>query len=208
MTFAHRISAYNRSRKWGLFLEEIAPTRATRVLDVGFSEEEYSSNDNFIEKHYPHPEMLTALGIDTPVKFKRRYPEVATVRYDGSVFPFSDQAFDVLWSNAVIEHVGDRSKQLFFLKEIKRVSKKAFITTPNRFFPVEVHTCTPLLHYLPESIFDRYVTLIGKRWATSEYIRLLSHSELEALLADADIAEYRIIKNMLVRLPLDFVVLF
>ncbi len=35
MTFAHRISAYNRSRKWGLFLEEIAPTRATRVLDVG-----------------------------------------------------------------------------------------------------------------------------------------------------------------------------
>jgi len=191
-----------------LFLEEIAPTRATRVLDVGFSEEEYSSNDNFIEKHYPHPEMLTALGIDTPVKFKRRYPEVATVQYDGSVFPFSDQAFDVLWSNAVIEHVGDRSKQLFFLKEIKRVSKKAFITTPNRFFPVEVHTCTPLLHYLPESIFDRYVTLIGKRWATSEYIRLLSHSELEALLADADIAEYRIIKNMLVRLPLDFVVLF
>ena len=191
-----------------MFLEEIAPTRATRVLDVGFSEEEYSSNDNFIEKHYPHPEMLTALGIDTPVKFKRRYPEVATVQYDGSVFPFSDQAFDVLWSNAVIEHVGDRSKQLFFLKEIKRVSKKAFITTPNRFFPVEVHTCTPLLHYLPESIFDRYVTLIGKRWATSEYIRLLSHSELEALLADADIAEYRIIKNMLVRLPLDFVVLF
>ena len=94
-----------------------------RLLDVGFSEEEYGSSDNFIEKHYPYPEMLTALSVDIPAKFKRRYPKVTVVHYDGRVFPFEDKTFDVLWSNAVIEHVGARNKQLNFLREIKRVSK-------------------------------------------------------------------------------------
>lgn len=208
MTLAHTISAYNRRRKWGLFLKEIAPTQEMRVLDVGFSEGEFSSTDNFIEKNYPYPEMLTALGTDIPAKFKLRYPKVSAFHYDGIVFPFEDKTFDVLWSNAVIEHVGDRDKQLFFLKEIKRVSKRAFITTPNRFFPIEVHTLVPFLHYLPKKIFERYLMLIGKRWATGGYMRLLSHAELKSLLADAGITEYRIIKNTLGGSTLDFIVLF
>jgi SAM-dependent methyltransferase len=208
MTLAYKISAYNRNRKWSLFLKEIAPTRTMRALDVGFSEEEYSSTDNFIEKHYPYPEMLTALGVDFPVKFRKRYPKVNSVHYDGSAFPFEDKAFDIAWSNAVIEHVGDRNKQLGFLREIKRVTKKAFITTPNRWFPIEVHTRTPLLHYLPKKIFDKYLSLVGKQWAAGEYMRLLSYSDIESLLADSGVVDYRILKNMLGGFPLDFVVLF
>jgi hypothetical protein len=64
MSLAYRVAAYNREKKWQIFLREIAPTREMRVLDVGFTSIEYSNTDNFIEKHYPYPEMLTALGID------------------------------------------------------------------------------------------------------------------------------------------------
>jgi len=208
MSLTNEIAAYNRRRKWGVFLKEIAPSKGMRVLDVGFEEEEYSGHSNFIEKHYPYPEMLTALGVDIPVKFKARYPTVTAVYYDGNCFPFEDKAFDVLWSNAVIEHVGDRNKQLLFLKEIKRVSKRAFITTPNRFFLIEVHTLTPLLHYLPKRVFDKYLEFIGKGWAAGEYMHLLSKNDIKTLLADAGIADYTIIKNRFVGITMSFIVLF
>ncbi len=208
MSLAHRVSAFNRQRKWSLFLREIAPTESTRVLDVGFSEEEFSAADNFLEKHYPHPEKLTALGIDTAKKFRERYPLVTVVRYSGGEFPFADKAFDVAWSNAVIEHVGDRDRQLLFLREIRRVSSRAFVTTPNRRFPVEVHTRVPLLHYLPKRQFDRCLRLMGKAWATGSYMNLLSLSDLKRLLTDAGIDDYEIFKNKLAGFTLDFVAIF
>jgi len=208
MSLAHRISRYNRRRKWDLFLQEFELFPSTRVLDIGFSEKEYSDADNFIEKHYPYPDKLIALGVDVPGEFKRRYPEVTAVHYDGGTFPFEDREFDIAWSNAVIEHVGDRDRQLHFLKEIDRVSKRAFVTTPNRYFPVEVHTRTPLLHYLPKSVFDKYLALIGKKWATGSYMNLLSRGDLRSLLADAGITDCRIIHNRLACFTLDFVIVF
>ncbi|KKO20953.1 MAG: class I SAM-dependent methyltransferase [Candidatus Brocadia sp.] len=206
MSLAHRVSKYNRDRKWRAFLKEISPSPILRVLDIGFSENEYSGTDNYIEKHYPYPNMLTALGIDAPIKFKERYPSVNSVQYNGAKFPFEDKAFDVTWSNAVIEHVGSRDKQLLFLKEIKRVSRRAFFTTPNKYFPVEVHTRTMLLHYLPKIVFDKYLNLIGKTWASGDYMYLLSLNTLKSLLADAGINEYRIVKNRIAGFTMDFFV--
>ncbi len=205
MSIAYRVSAYNRVRKWHLFNTEMKPTESTRMLDVGFSEEEHCGTDNFLEKNYPYKRMLTALGVDVPNKFKERYPEVNAVQYLGASFPFADQSFDVCWSNAVIEHVGPREKQILFLKEIKRVSKRAYVTTPNRFFPIEVHTRTPLLHYLPKSIFDHYLVAVGKEWAAGEYMYLLSISELRGVVEDAGITDYKIIRNRLAGMTLDFV---
>ncbi len=163
MSLAYCVSAYNRQRKWKIFQKLIQPTAATAILDVGFSDKEYSATDNFLEKNYPYPEMITALGIDAPDEFTRRYPLVKAVRYDGKAFPWSERSFDLVWSNAVLEHVGNKDDQLMFIKEIKRVGRKAFITTPNRYFPIEVHTRVPLLHFLPKPIFDRCLRLIGKK---------------------------------------------
>lgn len=208
MSIAYRISAFNRKRKWDLFLKEIVPTRDLRVLDLGFSEKEYSQTDNYIEKYYPYPEMLTALGIEMADEFKKRYPEVTAIRYNGDSFPFENKSFDVCWSNAVIEHVGNRDRQLSLLTEIKRVSKRGFITTPNKYFPVELHTRTPLLHYFPNKVFDKYLSFVGKTWATGDYMHLLSISDMKGLLSDADISEYKIFKNRLMGFTLDYVVVF
>ncbi|MEX0749719.1 MAG: class I SAM-dependent methyltransferase, partial [Dehalococcoidia bacterium] len=153
-SFAYRISGFNRRRKWEIFLRDFAPQPADRVLDVGFSDNEYSATDNFLEKHYPYRAQITALGIDAPSLFPARYPDVKVVQYEGREFPLADNAFDVAWSNAVIEHVGQhegrREAQILFLREIARVSTSAFVTTPNKWFPIEVHTRTPLLHWLPK----------------------------------------------------------
>jgi SAM-dependent methyltransferase len=182
------------------------PTPALRVLDVGYSDEEYSETDNFLEKHYRWPEQITALGIETPDRFRTRYPQVDVVQYDGDDFPFDDNEFDVCWSNAVIEHVGNRERQLKFLSEINRVARSAYITTPNRFFPIEVHTRTPLLHFLPKPMFDGYLRRVGMDWAAGDYMHLMSRSDLTRLLTTAGISGYDLHLNRLGPFVLDFVV--
>ena len=204
-----RVSSWNRRRKWRLFSELMLTTpESTHVLDVGYQNEEYAPTDNFIEKNFPHLENLTALGIEDHDRFSARYPAVNAVRYDGGEFPFPDNTFDVVWSNAVVEHVGDRDTQVNFLREIRRVGSRAFVTTPNRHFPVEVHTRTPLLHYLPKATFDRYLRATGDAWAAGDYMRLLGASELRSLLGDAGIKkeEFSLYRNRIGPFTLDFVV--
>jgi len=208
MELAERISTYNRQRKWRFFEDVVRPGPETLVLDVGFSEQEWQASDNFIEKHYPFPHNLTALGIDEPKLFLERYPDVTTETYDGRSFPFADKSFDVCWSNAVIEHVGGRDEQLFFVRECKRVARKVFLTTPNRHFPIEPHTRTPLLHWLPRPLFESYLKRIGKGWATGDYMHLLSAGDLRRLMSAAGVDSYTMKRNRLMGLTLDFVVVF
>jgi ubiquinone/menaquinone biosynthesis C-methylase UbiE len=44
---------------------------------------------------------------------------------------FKDKKFDIVFSNSVIEHVGDFKKQLDMANEIQRVGQNYFIQTPN-----------------------------------------------------------------------------
>ncbi len=90
MSLAHKISAYNRKRKWKLFINEMSPDKNMPILDVGFSGIGYSPSDNFIEKHHPYPQELTALGIEIPQYFRKSYPGVNVFQYDGRIFPFED----------------------------------------------------------------------------------------------------------------------
>lgn len=231
MSLAYKISGWNRRRKWQLFMDNFQITPETSILDAGYSEQEYSDTDNFLEKHYPYQDKITALTLDVPEELlhsrkdegfqvseaeilsKRkqssaRYPQLNVVSYDGKSFPFPDRTFDICWSNAVVEHVGNREEQIFFLKEINRVSKRSFITTPNKYFPIEVHTRTPLLHFLPKKMFDRYLLFAGKEWASGDYMSLLSLKEVRKLLKAAGIDRYQIIKNRILTSSLDFVIMF
>ena len=204
---AHHFSGKNRHAKWDIFLQHFTPSPDLKVLDVGFTNNEYSNNDNFLEKHYPYSSQITALGVETAEKFSKRYPSVNVVTYDGSFFPFEDGSFDLCWCNAVIEHVGNRNDQRRFLKEISRICSNAWITTPNLYFPVEVHTRTPLLHMINKRIFDKYLCVIGKKWATGDYMNLLSRKTIEELLDAAGIHNYRILNNRLFGFVMEYIII-
>lgn len=159
--FRGQISYSNRMKKFKSFIDLIQPTSKTTILDVGFSSEECNLQGNniaynYLEVNYPYPQNITALGIEDPQELAKKHPDVKYVQYDGDIFPFEDKVFDVCWSNAVLEHVGNKEKQKLFLQEIKRVSKVAFVTTPNKYFPFEVHTNAFLLHFLlPKKYFNK-----------------------------------------------------
>ena len=184
MSFADRISLRSRRRKFALFMETIAPTAETTVLDVGaddsgFGDPSGCETTNFFEELYPWPEQVTALGLNEGERFRASYPRVRYVQGDALALPFEDGAFDVVFSNAVIEHVGGEEEQRRFVAECLRVAPRAFVTTPNRWFPIEVHTRLPLVHWLPASLADRAYELARKPWA--EEIRLLGAGGLRDL---------------------------
>lgn len=204
----NKISDQNRERKYAFFIKQFAPDSYSTILDVGASEREYRPTANYLEKRYPYPENITVLGVDRYQEFCKRYPKIKTVSYDGRVFPFKDKSFDICWCNAVIEHVGDRSQQERFLREIARVSKRAFITTPNKNFIYEPHTKTILLQFLPKKIFNRIVVRLGKPWAQGDYMNLLNERDMVGLLGKSDIKNYKLIKNKLMGFAIDFMISF
>ena len=204
MSLASRISGYNRKRKYSYFLNEIKPQPENTLLDVGFASVEYSDVDNFLEREYPYRENITALGIDGDGKFKEKYPEIKVVLYDGNIFPFNDNTFDIGWSNAVIEHVGSREKQVLFVKELLRTCEKVYLTTPNRLFPVELHTRVLFLHWLPKALFDKILNLIGLNWAAGDYMYLLTKKKIKSICKSAGAKTIKIKSNRLLGFSMDY----
>lgn len=80
---------------------------------------------------------------------------------------FRDKQFDLVFSNSVIEHVGNFDDQEKMANEIIRVGKKHFIQTPNRNFPLEPHFLFPFFQFLPMSFKIFLVT----HWAVGQYTK-------------------------------------
>jgi SAM-dependent methyltransferase len=149
---ASLVSMRSRERKLRLFLDLMAPGPETTVVDVGVTDAPFGagSSDNFFEALYPWPQRITGVGHTELDRFEAAFPAVTAVRADGRSLPFADRTFDLGFSNAVVEHVaGGREGQRAFVHELCRVAGRVFVTTPNRWFPLEVHTLLPFVHWLP-----------------------------------------------------------
>ncbi len=172
---ASRVSLRSRARKLELFTETFRPGPETTVVDVGVTDAPFGeTTDNFFEAMYPWPERITAVGVTELDRFSAAFPQVSAVRADGRLLPFGDGEFDIAFSNAVVEHVGGREDQRAFVHEVCRVARGTFVTTPNCWFPIEVHTLLPVVHWLPRRYGRRLVPSLRE-------IELLSPREFRAL---------------------------
>ena len=178
---ASQVSLRSRERKLRLFLDLLTPGPETTVVDVGVTDAPFGggSSDNFFEAMYPWPEQITAVS-DVPLpRFAELFPTVRCVQADGRDLPFEDGAFDIAFSNAVLEHVGRQDDQRRFVHELCRVARRVFISTPNRWFPVDSHTLLPVVHWLPRGARDATFRALGQgRWT---HVNLLSRRQLVEL---------------------------
>jgi ubiquinone/menaquinone biosynthesis C-methylase UbiE len=110
---------------------------------------------------------------------------------------FKEDSFDTIYSSATIEHVGSRTNQLKFIKECCRVSQKnVFITTPNKFYPMEFHTKLPFLHFLPSVIYRKILFSLGFVFFSKEKnLNLLSEKDLKNMCFFLKIKNFYIIKH-------------
>jgi hypothetical protein len=153
-----------------------------RIIDVGVTPDEALFESNFFERYYPHRGQITATSIEDASNIEKAFPGVRFVQTHGDRLPFEEDTFDIAVSFAVLEHVGTRERQRSFISEMLRVAPIAFITTPDRAFPVELHTFLPVLHWLPQKMHQRALTLLGHRfWARTENLNLLYSKELVSI---------------------------
>jgi hypothetical protein len=178
------------------------------VLDVGVS----SKMDNtlpyqnyFLTKYRYKPETYTGLGIQDMTGLFNLFPGKRFVQYPGGKFPFADKEFSWVFSNAVIEHVGDDDAKVLFLNEMMRVAHNVFFTTPNKYFPIESHTNLLFLHW-NDTLFYRWLKK-HRPWMRKDSLRLLSLQHLRKLMQKSNAVSFSLHKNRVFGIPMTFTVI-
>ncbi len=201
-----------RRRRFRLFRKFIseANKKPLRVLDVGGTLNFWKGMDFLGQRNEIE---LTLLNL---FKTESRCPRVTCVVGDArNMTEFHDRQFDVVFSNSVIEHVGDLADQKKMAQEIRRVGGGYFVQTPNLYFPVEPHFLFPFFQFFPVGLkafllrhfrvgwHGPYKTIEKARKVASS-VRLLKKSELARLFPDGKIREERflgLVKSFIVYRP-------
>ena len=183
-----RIATWQRRRIYARFLDELGIGDDDSILDLGVTSDRSYSSSNYLEAWYPRKDRITAAGLDDASFLEKQYLGVKFVYANGLSLPFADRSFDIVHSSAVLEHVGAASNQAAYVRECMRVARKAiFLTTPNRWFPIEFHTLLPLAHWLPKRSFRWLLQRIGLGFFAEEtHLNLLSRRELRGLASEDD----------------------
>lgn len=175
-----------RKRRFEKFLSVLSVTKNNTILDVGGSP--YFWEGSGLE------DKVTILNNRLPNDQPKPY---RWVKGDAcNMDMFDDRSFCLVFSNSVIEHVGDFSRQQKMAGEIRRVGKKYWVQTPYRHFPIEPHFIFPFYQYLPHPLR----IAIARTWPfsyakilgldpifTCEHIWLLNYRQMCFLFPDGRI---------------------
>jgi len=180
------VAARLRRRRSQLLRELLATVpRPARLLDIGGTQTWWDTigaeglRDITIVLLNPTAQQVTQPGFEAVVG-------------DGRALAMPDRSFDVVFSNSVIEHVGDLADQQRMAAEIQRVGRRYYVQTPNRWFPIEPHFVFPGFQFLPLAVRTELLMRFRLGWfpkiATREEarrvassIRLLTEPELRVL---------------------------
>lgn len=175
------------------FLSKFRPDAGTRILDVGGTLNTWET--------LPIRSEVTLVNLrfyENPPSSQSRFK---LVEGDACEMEF-DHRFDIVFSNSVIEHVGDFERQRQFAHKCSDLAPNLWIQTPARSFPVEPHLLTPFIHYLPRSIqrlLLRRFTIWGVLQKPNptqveeflDEVRLISFREMKDLFPDCEILRER-----------------
>ena len=128
------------------FLALVKPPSNARIIDLGGLIEMW--------QWFDHDFDVTIINLPDSYKFKntKSFGKYTVVEGDATnlIDTFSDKSFDIVFSNSVIEHVGDESKQADFASEVIRLGKAYWVQTPSNYWPLEPHTGVIGYWLLPE----------------------------------------------------------
>jgi hypothetical protein len=191
-SFLLKILKYNRLKIQQIFEKNI---KFKNLLDVGTTPI-FDAYNNILLHSFKNRNNITSLSnLNCPV-LKKKFKKVEFIKGDARRMKFKENSFDTVYSSATIEHVGSRTNQLKFIKECYRVSRKdVFITTPNKFYPMEFHTKIPLLHFLPSEIYRKILFYLGFSFFSKEKnLNLLSAKDLKNMCFFLKIKNFNILK--------------
>ena len=170
--------------------------RPVRILDVGGTETYWK----MMELNAGDQVFITLLNLS---QNEVSLPNVTSIAGDARAILAKDASFDVVFSNSVIEHVGTYQDRIQMAKEVRRVGKRYFVQTPNKYFPLEPHFLFPLFQFLPINIRVLLLQNFRLGWFSKtpdkakareivESIRLLDKREFISLFPNAELYEEKI----------------
>lgn len=168
--------------------------RPVKILDVGGTELFWERMGFADDENY----QITILNLS---RTEPHHSNISLVVGDArDMSDFEDEAFDVAFSNSVIEHVGGPTEQRQMAEEVMRVGKGYFVQTPNRSFPFEPHYLFPLFQFFPLGlkvflIRRWYPRISDKDEATkaAKSVRLLSRREVADLFPDGKVRDEKLL---------------
>ena len=99
--------------------------------------------------------------------------------------------FDIIFSNSVIEHVGDASYRGDFAREVRRLGSAYWIQTPSKFFPIEAHNGMPFWWFYPPALrgflIERWREKLPDWTRMVEGTDIVTKAELQGLFPEASI---------------------
>ncbi|MGZ8193676.1 MAG: class I SAM-dependent methyltransferase [Methylobacter sp.] len=152
-------SRFQKAKKIAALLSEMIDIKNKVMLDIG-------TGSGYIA-HYLANEVgprgkVYSIDVEDKRQIHNGY-EFKQVK--GTLLPFENESIDIIISNHVIEHVGDKALQLEHLKEIYRVLKPlgcVYLAVPNKWTLIEPHFKLFFLSWLPHCLAHRYVKLMNK----------------------------------------------
>lgn len=202
-TLKAKVMEWSRRKKLDHFY---SLCKGGKILDAGVSSRARVPGENvFMNSFRFGGDSYVGLGVEDLSDLAAEHPDKKFVTYEGRIFPFGDNEFDWVFSNAVIEHVGGPAEQTLFLKEMLRVSKNVFFTTPNKYFPVESHTNALFWHWLPGNTFYKWCARNSPYW-TKENLQLLGHGDLLKVIKASNATSYQVFSNRMLGWPMTYTV--
>ena len=207
--FFKKITLNARNKFFEYFKNSTAYDENKSILDIGTTPS-LDEEQNIILTKTINNNNITCLSNQDCKKLSKKYTNIKEfIIGDATKINFQNNSFDIVHSNATIEHVGSYQNQISLIKETFRVSKKyVFIQTPNRFYPIDFHTTLPLIHWLPKNIHRKILKFFRLNfYASEENLNLLSENDLKNICEELNLKKFKIIKHKLLFLTSNLILI-
>jgi hypothetical protein len=185
------VQAIMRKRRMAIFMSHMKVREDATILDLGGQPMIWSSVNSRLN--------ITILNL--PGIAFHEYASHHKITYrEGdacNVSGYEDHSFDIVFSNSVIEHVGDDKKQLEFAREVMRLGRSYWVQTPSRCFPIEAHSGMPFWWLYPERLRQYFISRWRRKlpeWTEMiEGTRVLELRQLQTLFPNATVTTERVL---------------
>ena len=164
-----KITLNARNDFFNLFLVNNNYSKYNSVIDIGSTPSTDKEQNTFLENTKDNQNVTCLSNQDCRI-LKKKFKNIKNVIIGNANNTLLEKnSFEIVHSNATIEHVGSFENQVSFVREMIKISKESvFIQTPNRFYPIDFHTILPFIHWLPKKIHRKILSLIGLQYLDKE----------------------------------------
>jgi len=144
-----------RKQRMAVFEEKMPLKNGSRIIDLGGLPPTWEHIDLDLDitlLNLPDSQARDMLAERT---YKHKYTFVEGDACDAAMF--ADNSFDIVYSNSVIEHVGDESRQQAYANTVRRLAPSYWIQTPSIWFPIEAHSNMPFWWFYPEPLKQAWI---------------------------------------------------